>query len=152
MWWNTVSRVWNTVIINSSIGTFVTIFIILILIKIRIIIMNVSSVRHFLELFILVDDLTVLKCFWQEASVWYRGYDWHGRGGIRILSSSAESISHEEAKRTRFFQHEKIKSRIPKRPYNVLLALKILMKFSHKTQLYSFIHFRNSKIVQLNLK
>ena len=35
----------------------------------------------------------------------------HGRLGIRILSSSAESISHEWAKRTseRYFQHSKIK-------------------------------------------
>ena len=35
----------------------------------------------------------------------------HGRAGIRILSSSAESISHEWAKRTseRYFQHSKIK-------------------------------------------
>ena len=33
----------------------------------------------------------------------------HGRVGIRILSSRAENISHEWAKRTskRYFQHEK---------------------------------------------
>ena len=40
------------------------------------------------------------------------------------------------------------KIRIPKRPCNVLFILKILMKFLHKRQLF-FIHFRNSKIVQL---
>ena len=60
----------------------------------------------------------------------------HGRLGIPIFSSSAESISHERAKR--YFQHSKIKIRIPKRPCNVLFILQILMKFLHKRQLLFF--------------
>ena len=46
----------------------------------------------------------------------------HGRLGIRILSSRAESISHSFASltRERYFQHSKKKICIPARPCNIL--------------------------------
>ena len=74
----------------------------------------------------------------------------HGRLGKRILPSSAESISHEWAKRTseRCFQREKRKFVSPSGHEMFLLFYRYWWN-SYIIHNCFFFHFRNSKILQL---
>ena len=71
----------------------------------------------------------------------------HDRLGIRILSSSAESISHEWAKRTseKYFQHEKIKFVSPSghviSSISIPLALRLISRFNCISTFAAFLVF-----------
>ena len=85
--------------------------------------------------FFIISKMSKTSCFKSRhfINIYIINRTLHGRLGIRVLSSRAESISHSFASltRERYFQHEKIKFVSPR---------------GHVISSISFTHFRNDEM------